>query len=81
MDDADPRGRWRHLPRRIRPEEMVAEVDASPCDSSTAADENEQQREIRWLLERGGGLGVQRRDAYLASVLIGIYSAGAAVGT
>lgn len=57
MDDTDPRVRWRRLPERIQPEEMVADVDAGGYDSSVAADEDAAQQELRWLLERGGGLG------------------------
>jgi len=56
MADTDPRAKWRHLPEPVRPEDMVAEVDTTPHDSTTAADADAAQREMRWLLERGGGL-------------------------
>ncbi|HEY9417488.1 MAG TPA: hypothetical protein VIQ30_22245 [Pseudonocardia sp.] len=58
MNDVDPRLKWRQLPGRIQPEEMVLDVASSDYDSSVAADENAAQREARWLLERGGGLGL-----------------------
>jgi hypothetical protein len=58
MDDTDPRLKWRHLPERVKPEELVAEVDPGHYDSTLAADSDAAQRQARWLLERGGGLGV-----------------------
>jgi hypothetical protein len=58
MNDADPRDKWRRLPERVQPQEMVADVDAGGPDSSVAADEDAAQRETRWLLERGGGFGI-----------------------
>lgn len=56
-EEEDPRAKWRYLPERVRPEELVEEVDAAGYDSSLAAAEAAEAREARWLLERGGGLG------------------------
>lgn len=55
MADADPRAKWRQLPQPVRPEEMVADVDTTTHDSTTDADDDAAQRELRWLFERGGG--------------------------
>lgn len=57
MDNTDPRTKWRHLPERTRPEEMVVDIDPGGDDSTSAADADAAQRETRWLLERGGGFG------------------------
>jgi hypothetical protein len=58
-DAPDPRARWRTLPERVQPDEMLAEVDTGLTDSSTDADADAAQREARWLFERGGaGFGV-----------------------
>ena len=56
-EEQDPRARWRELPERVRPEDYVEEADVPGHDSSLAADEQAEQREVTWLIERGGFLG------------------------
>jgi hypothetical protein len=56
MADDDPRAKWRQLPEPVRLEDTAAEKETTTHDSTTDADDDGAQRELRWLLERGGGM-------------------------
>ena len=56
-DGGDPRARWRTLPARVERGTWIEEQDPDPVPAALAqAEADEQSREARYLLERGGGL-------------------------
>lgn len=54
----DPRARWRTMPGPVMPDDWVGEHDNDPVpDSVRDAEAEQESREARWVIERGGGLG------------------------
>lgn len=57
-DPADLRARWRAMPPPVHPDAWVADHDPDPLpESLLQAEADREDRERRYLIERGGGVG------------------------